>query len=463
MMDPRRKRVLRAGVSARGPVVYWMSRDQRVRDNWALLHAGEIALEERRPLGVVFVLSPRFLGATLRQYDFMLRGLEEVERALAGFRIPFFLLVGAPEREIPSFVSGHRVGVLVTDFSPLRISRRWKEAVAGRLSVPFYEVDAHNVVPCWIASDKREFAAATIRPKIHRLLPTFLDEYPEPSGSLVPWKARRTEWKRVRRSLRVDGKVPPVDGVVPGEAAAGECLRRFLRERLHGYGTGRNNPAEPGQSGLSPYLHFGQISPQRVALEVMKRGRDERAQEAVLEELVVRRELAENFCLYTPGYDSVAAFPAWAKATLDRHGSDRRPYTYTRAQFEHGATHDPLWNAAQREMVRTGAMHGYMRMYWAKKILEWTPVPEQAMRIAIYLNDRYSLDGRDPNGYAGIAWSIGGVHDRAWGERPVFGKVRYMSYEGCRRKFSVERYVSRIQRLSDEQVVPGSAIAGSRQ
>ncbi len=445
MMDPRRKRVLHDAAPCEGAVVYWMSRDQRVQDNWALIHAQGIARAERRPLGVIFALSPRFLDAALRQYDFMLGGLEHVEHALAELRIPFILLAGAPEEEIPSFVAEQRVGVLVTDFSPLRIHRRWKDAVAKRLSIPFYEMDAHNVVPCWIASDKREFSAATIRPKIHRLLPAFLDEYPEPSGSLVPWKARRTDWKRARRSLRVDAKVPPVDWVVPGEQAGRDCLRRFIGERLQYYGTDRNNPAQPAQSDLSPYLHFGQISPQRVALEVMKHGGNGRGREAFLEELIVRRELAENYCLYTPEYDSVEAFPAWAKATLERHVSDRRPRTYTKGQFERGATHDPLWNAAQMEMVQTGKMHGYMRMYWAKKILEWTAVPEQAMRIAIYLNDRYSLDGRDPNGYAGIAWSIGGVHDRAWGERPVFGKVRYMSYDGCRRKFSVEKYIDRIR------------------
>ncbi len=448
MVDPQRKRILHDAAPGEGAVVYWMSRDQRVLDNWALIHAHAISRAEKRPLGVVFALSPRFLDATLRQYDFMLRGLEHVENALAGLRIPFFLVAGAPEKEIPSFVAEHHVGVLVTDFSPLRIHRRWKEAVAKRLSIPFYEVDAHNIVPCWIASDKREFSAATIRPKIQRLLSTFLDDISQPSGSPVPWKSRKIDWRRVRRSLQVATEVPPVDWVAPGEAAAHECLQRFIRDRLYFYGTDRNNPGEPAQSDLSPYLHFGQISPQRVALEVMKHGRDARAREAFLEELIIRRELAENFCLYTPEYDSVAAFPAWAKATLERHASDRRSYVYTMGIFERGTTHDSLWNAAQLEMVLTGKMHGYMRMYWAKKILEWTALPEQAMRIAIYLNDRYSLDGRDPNGYAGIAWSIGGVHDRAWGERPVFGKVRYMSFEGCRRKFSVEKYIDRVRGMA---------------
>ena len=193
--------------------------------------------------------------------------------------------------------------------------------------------------------------------------------------------------------------------------------------------TDRNDPLKNGQSGLSPYLHFGQIAAQRVALEVMGSAGPTDARKAFLEELIVRRELSDNFCFYNPRYDRVDGFPAWARATLDRHRRDPRDYLYTPEQFEQARTHDDLWNAAQREMVRTGKMHGYLRMYWAKKILEWTPSPEEALKIAITLNDRYELDGRDPNGYAGIAWSLGGVHDRPWGERKVFGMIRYMSYQ----------------------------------
>ena len=202
----------------------------------------------------------------------------------------------------------------------------------------------------------------------------------------------------------------------------------------------RNDPTREGQSDLSPYLHFGQIAAQRVALEVEGAPAGTKAKEAFLEELIVRRELSDNFCYYHPQYDSVACFPQWARKTLDEHHDDPREYLYTPAQFEQAQTHDDLWNAAQREMVQTGKMHGYLRMYWAKKILEWTSSPEEALKIAIYLNDRYELDGRDPNGYTGIAWSLGGVHDRAWAERKVFGKIRYMSYKGCKAKFDVAAY-----------------------
>jgi deoxyribodipyrimidine photo-lyase len=446
-VDLQRRKILVEGIETDGPVVYWMSREQRVRDNWALLYAGELARERKVPLAVVFTLSPRFLDATLRQYDFMLRGLEKVERSLARYKIPFFLLSGSPAHEVSSFVKKNGVGALVTDFSPLRIHLEWKAEVAKHLQIPFHEVDAHNIVPCRVVSDKREYSAATIRPKIQRSLDSFLEQFPRVQRNRFKWKrnVKPTDWKRVRKGLRIDTSVKPVGWLVPGEGAAHRVLRQFIKQKLVRYGIGRNDPSDPVQSDLSPYLHFGQISAQRVALEVMRHSPPGRAQDAFIEELVVRRELSDNFCLHTQYYDSVSAFPSWARRTLDEHRSDKREHTYSRVQFERAATHDPLWNAAQLEMVRTGKMHGYMRMYWAKKILEWTASPEQAMRIAIYLNDTYELDGRDPNGYAGIAWSIGGVHDRAWGERPIFGKVRYMSHDGCKRKFDIEKYITSIE------------------
>lgn len=442
-MHPARRKVLVEGKETAGPVAYWMSRDQRVADNWAVLYAADFARAKGKPLAVIFTLAPDFLGATLRQYDFMLRGLQEVERTLSSYRIPLFVLTGSPADEVVSFVEKNDVAALVTDFSPLRPHRKWKAQVAKRLRVPFFEVDAHNVVPCDIASDKREFAASTFRPKIHRFMEFLAEEAFPPLKPSLPWRgnAKCTDWDRLRRGLKADAAVQPVDWLTPGEAGARAMLDRFIKRQLERYAFGRNDPTQSVQSNLSPYLHFGQISAQRVVQEVLRRARPSEAREAFLEELVVRRELSDNFCYYTLNYDSFDAFPAWAKRSLDQHRADKRAHTYSRAQFEQAATHDPLWNAAQMEMVRTGKMHGYMRMYWAKKILEWTTTPEQALRIAIYLNDRYGLDGRDPNGYTGIAWSIGGLHDRAWGERPVFGKIRYMSYDGCKRKFDVAQYI----------------------
>lgn len=263
------------------------------------------------------------------------------------------------------------------------------------------------------SSPKREFGAYTIRPKIRRLLNEFLVPYPVTKASPEPWKT----------------DVPAVDW-----------------SGLSVYADARNDPTKEGQSHLSPYLHFGHISAQEVALVVAAKAPGT-AKDAFLEELIVRKELSDNFCFYTADYDRTSCFPDWAKKTLEEHRRDRREYTYSLSELEEGTTHDKLWNAAQLEMVRGGKMHGYLRMYWAKKILEWTSSQEEAMEVAICLNDRYELDGRDPNGYAGIAWSIGGVHDRAWGERPIFGKIRYMSYGGAKPKFDIKTYVRHVEAL----------------
>lgn len=439
-INPSRARILRQGVDSGGPVVYWMSRDQRVHDNWALIQARELA-GASRPLVVVFCLVPSYPGATLRHYDFMLRGLEQTARDLRGLKIPFVLLSGDPAQELPTFCAGIGTGLLLTDFDPLRVKRYWQDAVARALDIPLLQVDAHNVVPAWVASDKQEYAARTLRPKIHRLLPEYLEDFPELEPGATSLDIAPPDWGAARASLGVDEGVGPVD-LPSGESPGLQGLVTFLEERLPRYAEQGNDPNAEAVSGLSAYLHFGQLSAQRVALEVARRGHDENA-EAFLEQLVVRRELCDNFCLYNPRYDRLAAAPDWAQKTLDEHRDDLRPYLYSSQQFERAETHSALWNAAQRQMVTTGFMHGYMRMFWAKKILEWSASPEQALKIALTLNDRYQLDGRDPNGYVGVLWSMAGIHDRPWKERPVYGKVRYMNENGCRRKFNVQQYIDK--------------------
>ena len=451
-MNSDRARMLKDGRREKGPVVYWMSRDQRVGDNEALAFAQEMALERRSPLAVVFSLAEEFLGAAIRQYGFMLRGLREVEADLTERRIPFFLLRGDPGEEVSKFAEENAASALITDFSPLRTKGSWTGKVVERgLDASIFEVDAHNIVPCWRASPKQEYAARTFRPKLRRLLPQFCGVPPDIRAHPHPVDLEDgTDWDRLLRDLKVDRSVPEVEWIKPGEGAAGVALDRFLREKLSLYHRDRNDPTLDGQSNLSPYLHFGQISAARVAVEVYRSGADPTSRVAFLEEVLVRRELSDNFCFYNPGYDSFSAFPDWAKKTLNDHRSDLREHLYDQKELERGETHDDLWNAAQKEMVLRGKMHGYMRMYWAKKILEWTESPEEAMRIAIYLNDRYELDGRDPNGFTGIAWSIGGVHDRAWGEREIFGKVRYMSQRGARSKFDVDSYIEGVSSIAPD-------------
>ena len=444
-MNLQRLRLLQDGKETNGPVIYWMSRDQRVHDNWALISAQKLSIEKKKPLLVVFNLVPDFLEAAIRKYGFMLKGLQEVESELGRYNIPFFLLQGNPEVEIPKFITKHNTSVLVSDFDPLRIKRIWKREVAKKIEIPFYEVDAHNIVPCLITSNKTEFGAYTIRPKIHKLLPEFLDEFPSIR------KMKKTEsstsdkinWDGVLASLKINREVKEVDWIKPGESAAANSLINFLENKLERYAEDRNDPNKNALSNLSPYLHFGHISAQRVALTIQHFYQKNPSADTFLEELIVRRELSDNFCYFNQKYDSFDGFHDWAKQTLNQHRKDRRDFVYSIEEFEKANTHEDLWNTAQKELIITGKMHGYMRMYWAKKILEWSKSPEDALSIAIHLNDKYELDGRDPNGYVGCAWSIGGVHDRAWAERPVYGKIRYMNRNGAARKFDVNSYIKK--------------------
>ncbi len=448
-MKPERVRILKQREEKAGPIIYWMSRDQRAHDNWALFFSQEKAFEKKTSLGVVFCVVPQFLGATIRQYSFMFQGLRETEKYLEEKNIPFFLLNGSPGEEIAQFVAQHNVSALVTDFDPLRLKKEWKESVLNQINIPVYEVDTHNIVPCWIASPKKEFAARTFRPKIRRQIKEFTDEFPSLKKHPFHWdkKEKKVDWSQVEKSLKIDRTVSEVTWIEPGEKAAFSMLSQFIKHKISKYDKNRNDPNLDGQSNLSPYLHFGQISAQRIMLEIQKKSEKAEEQEAFIEELVVRRELSDNFCFYNEYYDNFEGFPDWAKKTLNEHRRDKREYIYSLDQFERGQTHDDLWNAAQKEMVKTGKMHGYLRMYWAKKILEWTKTPEEALKTAIVLNDKYELDGRDPNGYAGMAWSVGGVHDRAWFQRPVFGKIRYMSYKGAQSKFDVNAYIEKVNSL----------------
>lgn len=428
--------------TAKGPVVYWMSRDQRAGDNHALHFAFRLAEAQQQPLLVVFCLDLSYPMAYYRHMAFMLKGLEETAAELRNRNIGFLILSGNPGQTMLDFIAEYRPGIIISDFDPLRIKMKWKLELASKIDIPLVEVDAHNVVPCRYVSQKQEFGAYTLRPKINRLLHAFL----EVPGELPVFKGPeiKTRWiSPLRFFPEILLKEVKETDIIPGPSAAAKHLTNFLVKKINPYASGRNDPNREMTSGLSPYLHFGQISAARVAIEVIKSKADNESKKSFLEELIVRKELSDNYCFYNKNYDTPEGLPEWSKKELEIHRNDERDYVYSRYDFEKATTHDPLWNAAQRQMAVSGLMHGYMRMYWAKKILEWTPYPEKAYETAVYLNDKYSLDGRDPNGYAGIAWAIGGLHDRAWASRPVYGKIRYMNDKGCARKFNVAEYISR--------------------
>lgn len=450
IMNIRRARLLKQGRHGEGPVLYWMHRDHRVRDNWALNFASLLSRRAEAPLLVVHCLDPAYPMARAEHFRFLINGLEAVRDGLMARGIAFVQLLGDPAIQVGNLARTLDAHAVVSDFDPLRHKRHWLATLCESTVCPVQEVDAHNVVPCFIASDKAEYMARTLRPKIHRHLPEFLDDLPEPPKQSRPSGANpggitRDQLERAIPHLKT-AHLP--SNFQPGEAAALTALERFVTSGLHGYSTRRNDPSLDGQSGLSPWLHFGMLSAQRTALAVASSMAPSEDKQAFLEELIVRRELADNFCLHHADYDSTSCYPDWARRTLAKHAGDPRPYLYSKHELEAGQTHDPAWNAAQLEMTATGKMHGYMRMYWGKKLLEWTSSPDEAQEIAVYLNDRYELDGRDPNGYAGIAWSIGGVHDRPWAERPVFGQVRYMNFQGLKRKFDVEAYIAKVDMLA---------------
>ena len=437
-----------------------MSRDQRVQDNHALIAAQQLALEKGVPLYVYFQLTPLPLRAK-EQYLFMLSGLEEVATELANLHIGFIMRQAEGAQGALQTVSEQNAGAVFFDFSPLKGARTRARTVATKVSLPVWVVDTHNIIQVWVASDKQEFAAHTFRRKVHKYFENYFKEpkaveahphSPEHVSGLSFPKARAWADELPSNGTTVAAK--------PGTAAATSHLDTFLKERLKDYARGRNDPSHDFQSDLSPYLHYGQLSSLRVVLEAIKHTDirpllfDEArmatastepsvadGMNALFEEMIVRKELSDNFCFYNADYDSLDGAPDWAKKTLDDHRDDPREFMYTRQQWEAATTHDEAWNAAQRQLMRTGKLHGYLRMYWAKKMLEWSETPEQALADCIYLNDTYSIDGRDPNGYVGMLWSITGLHDRPWTQRNIFGAVRYMNAAGLKRKFDIQTYI----------------------
>ena len=452
--DPR-VRVIRDGpADPEGRcVLYWMQRSQRGRDNPALNLAIELGDAIGKPVLAVFGLTADYPGAQRRHYRFLVDALPEIRDDLEARGVPFVIRQGNPDAVALAVAREARAAVVVGDENPLLVGKAWRQRLAESLRVPFLCVDSDVVAPTSLFP-KEEYAARTIRPKIHKVWREYLTHIPNPSAR-HSWTSTETALPRgepidpdaLLKALRVGG-VAEVPGHRGGPREAGRRLQRFVRERLSGYTTERNQPTPYHTTELSAHLHFGHISPVTIALAAIDSAAPREDVDTLLEELIVRRELAINFIARNPNYARIDGCPRWAIETLAKHERDPRPHLYSAEQFEAATTHDPLWNAAQREMVQTGRMHNYLRMYWAKKILEWSPDAATAFAIAVDLNDRYEMDGRDPNGYTGVAWAIGGKHDRPWPERPIYGTVRSMTYGGMCKKFNTEAYIERVRTLS---------------
>ena len=444
-----RVRVVRGGpADSQGRcVVYWMQRAQRGRDNPALDRAIALGNERRLPVVAVFALTADYPAAQRRHYRFLVDGLPDAERDLEARGVPLVVRLGEPSRVVLALAAEVRPALVVGDENPVRVGQQWRTAVAIGLPVPFDCVDADVVVPS-ARFPREEYAARTIRPKIERIWDEYLLASPQPRARVLWALEERPRGEPIEPDALLDrlkvGGVAEVAGYRGGTAEALRRLQGFVRQRLPQYATLRNEPTPYSTSELSAHLHFGQIGPATIARAVLDSGAPRASIDAYIEELIVRRELAINFVARNPDYDRLAGCPGWALKTLLKHARDPRPVLYSARQLEAAETHDPLWNAAQQEMVLSGRMHNYLRMYWAKKILEWSTDAETAFHVALDLNDRYEMDGRDPNGYTGVAWAIGGKHDRPWPERPIFGTVRSMMYESTRKKFDSTAYVARV-------------------
>jgi deoxyribodipyrimidine photo-lyase len=429
-------------------VVYWMQRSQRALDNPALEVAVRAANLLQKPCVVFFAPVPFYPHANLRHYRFLNQGIPAIEQGLKKRGIGF-VLRRYPDHRLLKFCEEVCPALVVGDENPLRETEKWRQAVARRIRVPFWTVDSDVIVPSRLLM-KEQYGAYTARPVIRRLLPEFL----KPVGNArarVPWKAPKglqslASETDITIGWPLDRSISPVDALIGGSDEARKRLKRFLTTGLKRYAQDRNQPELDATSHLSPYLHFGHIGPHTVALAIEKSRAPGAAKEAFLEQLIVRRELAINFVRFNPDYDNFESGANWAHQSLAEHAADPRKL-YSERQMEEAETHDPLWNAAQLQVTKTGFMHNYMRMYWAKKILEWSKTPSQAYQTAVYLNDKYELDGRDPNGYAGIAWAIVGKHDRPWFERPIFGKIRYMSFNSTSKKFDSRRYIAQMEAI----------------
>ncbi|HEY4899285.1 MAG TPA: deoxyribodipyrimidine photo-lyase [Terriglobales bacterium] len=447
--------IRRPGAPAPGGrcVVYWMQRTQRALDNPALDVAVDAANALHQPVVIFFAPVPFYPRANLRHYTFLAQGIADIaDRARK--RCIGFVLRTYPQHSLLKFCDEVKASIVIGDENPVREPRHWRELAAKKLSVPLWTVDADVIIPSKLLQ-KEQYAARIIRPRLQQHLQQFQATSRNPAAK-VEWHAPRglaalpddscldiTEgWNHLDRSVQ------PADSFRGGTTEALNLLDQFVKHKLATYPENHGKPELDGTSRLSPYLHFGHIGPHTVMHAVLKSKAPQAAKDDYINQFLTWRELAINFVHFNPVYDSIECAPDWAHKTLAAHAHDPRPILYTRDQFESAQTHDELWNAAQLQMLHAGWMHNYMRMYWAKKILEWSPSPAVAWQTALYLNDKYFLDGRDPDGYAGVAWAMGGKFDRPWFERPIFGTIRWMSGDAARKKFDAAKYIAQMNALA---------------
>jgi deoxyribodipyrimidine photo-lyase len=440
-------------------VLYWTQTDRRAEANFGLHFAAGLANSRGLPLLVYEGLTCTYPQANDRIHTFMLQAVPETERAMKklGAGYCFYLRRKRDDANDVLYRLAAHAAAVVTDDYPAFIAARHNQSVPARIGVAFYAADSSCIVPM-SRHEKHAYGAYTIRPRIHKLLPEYLKPAPEVklkhrwparlNAAISPW---HTEVKgnipQLVAACEIDHRVPPSIAFDGGRKQAQKRLTHFLQQKLHRYASERNDPSRHATSDLSPYLHFGHIAALEIALAAQEyAAHHDLVAAEFLEELIVRRELAFNFARFATDMQSFRDLPEWAKLNMIKHATDARTLMYTPRQFEAAETYDALWNATQKELLLRGKIHGYYRMYWGKKIIEWSPTYEDALGTMIHLHERYALDGRDPNTYTNILWCFG-LHDRPWPERPVFGTFRWMSLEGMKRKTDVQAYIDEIEQL----------------
>ena len=381
-----------------GEIIYLCEREIRAKDNFALHFAIQKSEELNLPLKIIH---PKVNYEYQPKQVFIDNQIIQAKKQFRQIGLDFEIIEKSPAEIIKNL----RPALIIFDFNPILKRKYLKNA-----DFKIYEIDGHNIIPARFVSDKQEYSAATLRRKIYYNIYPFLTEF---------------------------------DNLTTEKVEADYVLENFIKNKLQYYAEYKNDISKDVLSGLSKYINLGFISSQRVALEVIKSGVSDINKEVFLEELVVRKELADNFCLYSKNYKDFTSIPNWAKVSLENHMYDIRPYIYSTEELEKAKTHDTLWNATQIQLIREGTIHGYLRMYWAKKILEWTPSPKEGLKTAIYLNDKYAYDSPSANGYTGILWAIAGLHDRAFIYYPITGKIRRMTYDSIKRKYDLGDYLQK--------------------
>jgi deoxyribodipyrimidine photo-lyase len=459
-MEPVRIRALnQAGPRENAAyILYWTQMNRRAASNHALGHAIDLANARGLPLLVYEGLTCTYRQANDRLHTFVLQAVPENAQAFRtlGAGYFFYLRKRRTDPDDILYRLAERAACIVTDDYPSFIAAGHNRSVPGKIGVPYYAVDSSCIVPM-NAHNKRAWGAYTIRPKIQRELPKYLrplecaqlrthwrDHLLPPELRALHTEPTQASLPGLVASCEIDHSVSPSISFDGGAAQAARHLQLFLETKLSRYARESNQPSKHATSGLSPYLHFGHISALDAALAVKQHTEEHKLMAGeFLEQLIVRRELAFNFARFASNAESFDDLPDWCKRTMAKHANDPRPHLYTPDQFRRAETHDGLWNAAQKELLIRGKIHGYYRMYWGKKIIEWSPTYEDALRVMIDLHDVYALDGRDPNTYTNILWLFG-LHDRPWVEREIFGQLRYMSYDGMKRKTDTDAYIREI-------------------